>query len=309
MRRFLVRGIRREMVGLFSDETAKEVSLWFVANDYRMFGEKVYPYHSGQRGPKWIYPLSDPDLFLSFARLGSGDRLVEDEALIWIREHGLLRRRDPDYSHWTNSHRTNDGEINHQPMTLRDFRSEAVRAHNALTLLKQIRDGDYDALRARIKRDRIYMSNPGSDGSYYRRNERKETATEVLVVDDITTQVRVLADQSPSDDVVHEWAANALEYLVEQKLARLGIIFTQDTRHPRSTSTILGKVPYRPRLTPRCPDLETALWYQFASLIGDKRPLDECSECGETFIGPQRRKTCSPRCRKRRSRRLNRKSE
>jgi hypothetical protein len=158
-------------------------------------------------------------------------------------------------------------------------------------------------LLARISRERIYVPDSERDSSYYSSGYRG-TATAFLVVDGITTQVEVLADEPPSDDVVHEWAANALEYLVEQKLDKMGMIFTPDTRHPRPTSTILGEVSYRPRLTPRCPDLETALWFQFASLIGDKRPLGECSECGETFVGAQRRKTCSDRCRQRRSRRL-----
>ena len=131
-----------------------------------------------------------------------------------------------------------------------------------------------------------------------------ETARAIVRVDEIETPVDVSADEPLTDDLVHEWAADALEFLVEQKLKRMGMIFTRDTWHPRPTSTMLGEVPYRPRLTPRCPDLETALWFQFASLIGDKRPLRECSECGETFVGPERKKTCSPRCRKRRSRRL-----
>jgi hypothetical protein len=124
------------------------------------------------------------------------------------------------------------------------------------------------------------------------------------VVDGIETQVEVRKDEQPSDDIVHEWATEALQYLVERKLTRMEQIFTPDTGLPRPLSRILGEVPYRPRLIPRCPDLETALWFQFASLIGDKRPLRECSECDETFVGPERAKTCSVRCRKRRSRRL-----
>jgi hypothetical protein len=123
-------------------------------------------------------------------------------------------------------------------------------------------------------------------------------------VDGIDTPVDVSAEAPLTDKLVHEWAAEALESLVEQKLTPMGMIFTKDTQHPRPTATILGEVPYRPRLTPRCPDLETALWFQFASLIGDKRPLRECSECDETFVGPERAKTCSSRCRQRKKRRL-----
>jgi len=188
-------------------------------------------------------------------------------------------------------------------MTLWEFRDEVALANNALTLLKQIRGGNYDRLRARIKREPIYAADPDEDSGYYS-SKGRETGMTFLVVDGIETQVEVRKDEPPSDDMVHEWASEALPYLVEQKLARMEQIFTPDTGLPRPLSRILGEVPYRPRLIPRCPDLETALWFQFGSLIGDKRPLRECSECDETFVGPERAKTCSVRCRKRRSRRL-----
>jgi hypothetical protein len=292
------------MAGLLSDETAREVCVWFKASDYQIVGETIYPRHPRERWPTWVYPLTNSDLFLSFARLGGKGKPFKDQALDWVYENGLLRRKhNSDHSHWTLSHRTEDGTINHQPMTLSEFRSEVVRANNALALLKQIRGGNYDRLRARIKREPIYVADPEQDSGYYSSKGRK-TGMAFLVVDGIETQVEVRKDEPPSDEMVHEWATEALQYLVERKLTRMEQIFTEDTGLPRPLSTILGEVPYRPRLTPRCPDLETALWFQFASLIGDKRPLRECSECDETFVGPERAKTCSVRCRQRRSRRL-----
>lgn len=298
-----MKAFQREMAGLLSDETAKDVCLWFKASNYQIVGETIYPLHPKDRGLRWVYPLTNSDLFLSFARLGGKGKPFEEQVLDWVRENGLLRRKVSNYSHRTLSHRTDDGAINHQPMTIGEFRDEVALANNALTLLKQIRSGSYERLRARIKRKPIYLPDPEEDSGYYNSKGGK-TAKAFLVVDGIETQVEVLADEPLSDDVVHEWAAEALEYLVEQKLTRLGYIFTQDTAHPRPLSRILGEVPYRPCLTPRCPDLETALWFQFASLVGDKRPLRECSECNETFVGPERAKTCSGRCRQRRSRRL-----
>ena len=295
--------IQREMVGLLSAEMAKEVCLWFKARDYQMDGETIRPIPLGEHGPKWVYPLTNHDLFLSFTRLGQGGKPFEEQVLNWVRENGLLRRKEPDYSHRTISQRTEDGQVNHQPMTLSEFRAEVTLANNMLALLKQIRDGDFKSLRRRIRCEPIYLRDPGKDSGYYTSKGRK-TAAALLVVDGIETQVNVLAEESPSDDTVHEWATEALEYFVEQKLIRVGMIFTQDTWHPRPLSTMVGEVPYCPRLTPRCPDLETALWFQLASLVGDKRPLRECSECHETFVGPERAKTCSARCRQARSRRL-----
>lgn len=298
-----MRGMQREMAGLLSSETAKEVCLWFRANDYRVFGGKIHPYHSGQRGPRWVYPLTNPDLFLSFTRLGGRGKPFEQQLLSWVRENGLLRRKDYEEGHYSDG--TKDDEIDQEPMTLTEFRDEVTLANNALKLFMQLRGSDYEALRARISRQRIHAEEPGKVSGYYT-GKRMETARASVLVDGIETPVDVLADEPLTDEFVHEWAADALEFLVEQKLTRMGMIFTRDMWHPRPTSTMLGEVPYRSRLTPRCPDLETALWFQFASLIGDKRPLRECSECHETFVGPERAKTCSDRCRQARSRRLRR---
>jgi hypothetical protein len=289
------------MAGLLSGETAKEVCVWFRAHDYRLFGGTILPSHPGERGPRWIYPLTNSDLFLSFARLERGRKPFEERVLSWVRENGLLRRQDYDEGHYSDGMK--DDEINQQPITLTGFRDEVLLANNALRLFKQLRSGDYDALRARIGLQRIYADDPSKD-SGYNSGKRMETARAFVLMDGIETPVDVSADEPLTDDVVHRWAAEALESLVEQKLTRMGMIFTRHTWHPRPTSTILGEVPYRPRLTPRCPDLETALWFQFASLIGDKRPLRECSECNDTFVGAERAKTCSVRCRQRRSRRL-----
>src|SRR5215218_2164382 len=124
------------MAGLLSDETAKEVCWWFKAHDYQIDGETIYPRHPMERGLKWVYPLTNPDLFLSFTRLGQGGTPFEEQVLSWVRENGLLRRKEPDYSHRTISQRTEDGQVNHQPMTLSEFRDEVALANNMLALLK-----------------------------------------------------------------------------------------------------------------------------------------------------------------------------
>ena len=104
------------MAGLLSSETAKEVCLWYRARDYRIFGETILPYDPGERGPRWVYPLTNPDLFLSFARLGGGGKPSRGQVLSWVRENGLLRRED--YTEGHHSDGTKDDKINQEPMTL-----------------------------------------------------------------------------------------------------------------------------------------------------------------------------------------------
>src|SRR5215212_226206 len=255
---------KREMTRLLSLEESVDISFWFVASDYRIFKGEIHPYHSGEKAPKWSIPLAHPELFLNFARLGAGGDLSadqmpvsDDQILNWVRENGLLRRKNPEYDR-----RAEDGEPNQAPINLDDFRFEVRQAYRALRLLEQIRSGDYEALRERIGRERIYETN--SSGYY---GKGAETARAWITLDGKRTTLHVLADEEPSDVNVNEWATSALEYLVEQKLSRVRAAFVHNTRHESPLSTILGEVPYRPQITFRCPDLESALWFQFAALI------------------------------------------
>ena len=293
---------KREMTRLLSLEESVDISLWFKASDYRIYRGNIHPYHSGENLPKWTLPLSHPELFLDFARLGAGgdlsaDRipLSEDQILNWVREHGLLRRKNPEYER-----RAEDGEPNQAPMSLDDFRLEVRQAYRALRLLEQIRSGDFEALRERIDCERIYRRN----SSGYYGGKGTATTRALITLDGKQTPLHVFADEEPSDVTVNEWATQALKYLVEHKISRVRAAFVHNTGHESPLATILGEVPYRPRITLRCPDLESALWFQFAALIEDKKRLKYCEVCGRLFTyRSSKKKTCSNRCRKAKSRR------
>jgi hypothetical protein len=221
--------------------------------------------------------------------------LSDDQILNWVRECGLLRRKNPEYDR-----RAEDGEPNQAPISLDDFRTEVRQAYRALRLLEQIRSEDYEALSERIGRERFYR--PNSSGYYG--GKGAETGLALITVDGKQTTVDVLADEEPSDAAVNDWATQALENIVEQKMSRVRAAFVHNTSHKRPLSTIHGEVPYRPRLTLRCPDLESALWFQFAALVEDKRRLRYCTECGQLFpYRSSKKKTFSARCRKAKSRR------
>ena len=114
---------------------------------------------------------------------------------------------------------------------------------------------------------------------------------------------KVYLEGDLTDAEVIEQAASGLEHIVKQQMSRIRLGFTQHVNHPRSVSTIAGYLPYRPRLTPRCSDLLSAIWYQFAILMEGKRPLLTCEECGEPFFGRKGASTCSGRCREAKSKR------
>ena len=60
---------------------------------------------------------------------------------------------------------------------------------------------------------------------------------------------------------------------------------------------------WRPQLVDYCPDLLSALWYQFAVVVAERRPIKRCVMCNAPFV-PQRttKKTCGKACQKRKER-------
>jgi hypothetical protein len=154
---------RKKMAGLIGDDEAVSLCQWPVANRYWEYRGRIQA--DPDAGWKWTMtkPLADPNLFRTFSNLGArGGDLPEATILTWVRKHGLLRLRDP------NAHPfyTDDKIlINQAPISLDEFRREVRRAYEALTLFEAIRSEDVDALRARIRRERIDPPNkPGTGG-------------------------------------------------------------------------------------------------------------------------------------------------
>jgi hypothetical protein len=290
-----VRIANKEVRGLIGPVEAVQAGLWFRAERYRTYRGEIHP--DGWRVGTTM-PLADSDLFLSFARLGAHGAPTEVSVMSWIGKHGLLKLRDPE--RWK---RLEDGTPNQAPMKIEDFRAEVRKAYVALTLFEQIRSRDIDALRGRVGRERVYLTNPPAnwpsrDGS---------TSLAMVTIDSVPTTVETSADEELSDEYVLSLAVHVLEDIVEQKIRHYGVtlVFSENDDHPRplSPSGGWGWTSYRPELTLKCLNLGSALWYQFGALISDKRPLLNCEECGLPFVGRRDAKTCSGACRKARSRR------
>jgi hypothetical protein len=273
-----------------------EISLWFVAKrGYDIREGKIYPQGAGCKPTQ---PLEDPDLFLSFAMLGARRGLSDESILSWVDEYGLFQRKEADHPY----PRLQDGKINQAPITVRQFKSEVRKAHEALTLLRQIRDKECDKLRKRLGYRRIYYADP-PDG-YPRKDGSSRFAK--VVLDGKELPVQVLANGELSNEDTLAAAVRSLEYLVEQRMYGSGVMLAFGTNfdHPRPLSPSTPGFPaYRPRLTPRCPDLEGALWFQFAALMEDRRPWRNCEGCGQLFIATRPDKwVCKPACRSKKKR-------
>lgn len=267
--------------GLLDFNDAVDLCIWQVAEDYVEYDGCIYPFPP-TGWPKYTRdrPLADPNLFLSFSRLGArGDDLPGNAILRWVRKHGLLRLKDPEGYPTRNE--------NQSPITLDEFRREARYAHQAMTLFEAIHSKDSAALRPRVTRVRDDPSGKPGEG----RNAD-------VYLDGERIPMSTAADGELPDDLVLLAAEMGLQWFVKRRLVDVRLDFDPFGGHPRAGQA------YRPRLVFRIPDLYSAIWYQFALLLADARPVKFCEICERPIFHPRRdQKTCSDACRKEKSRR------
>jgi hypothetical protein len=266
---------QKEVEKLFNFDEAAEVSLWFVARRYRLIQGLIYP---DGLGLTITQPLSHRNLFLSFARLAAHGQPSEKRIRAWVDQHGLLRRQDYDnFQHMQD--KNGERPVNQKAMTVEDFRKETRKAYGALTLFQDIRSKNYQALRSRLRSEELHKRD--RDGEEWLEHRA------YLDNEPIPNEERRPLNEEYLDILALKVATTGLEYIVEQQISDVHLHFVKDVWHPRPYSYLID-VPYRPRLSPRCPDLHSALWYQFAALISDKHPWENCIICGMPF--PQTRK-------------------
>ncbi|MDP9350272.1 MAG: hypothetical protein M3P51_01835 [Chloroflexota bacterium] len=273
-----------EVRGLFTSTEAIALCRWPVAKEYVEYGDEIRPDPDAGE-PRWTAPLSDPNLFLSLAKLGGrGDDLPEAAILRWVRRRGLFDRLDEGSRHPY----TETGELNQRPMTFGAFRGEARRAYRILTLLEDVRSRRFDELRTRIGRE------PGG-GEW----ARLSLDGEPVAGTEGPTPGPSLAVSELPDKQLLSVAEIALTSAVSERLRGVEPTFFPDFSQPRPPYA-----DYSPRLAFCAPDLRTAVWYQLAALIDRKRPLRNCEVCGTPFpLTKKNRLTCSDACRKAKSRR------
>ena len=194
----------------------------------------------------------------------------------WVRKHGLLRLKD------ANKHRPRNE--NQEPITFDEFRREARYAREAMTLFEAIHSKGYDALRARISLQDYDPLRPG------------EGSADVYLDGQPIPMSR--STRELTDDTVLSAAKLGLQCFVRERVGELPLDFDIFTVHSQQTEG------YRPRLVFKIPDLYRAIWYQFACLMADTRPVKYCEFC-EAPVFSLRRKTCNDACRKAKSRQKN----
>lgn len=269
---------------------------WFVNTRPRIYRGWIAPTADPDSGcMEWSRqydPLLESNLFLSFAGLAANGEPSESSALGWIEKYGLLRSNG---------------------ISTREFQTASQEAYHALKLLEQLRSGDVAVLRSRIdfKDQRVLLDGKDIGIPQLREFNPQKSRWETVLsgdrrvrvlrhVDGIETYIYPEAD----DEAILLYSVRGLENIVTEKLENVRRMFgTGDDEHPRPLAE------WRPQLVDHCPDLLTALWYQFAVMVAERRPMKRCVICGKPFE-PRRstKKTCGDACRQAKSRQNRRKS-
>jgi hypothetical protein len=264
---------KREMKELFSLDEALDAGSWPVAQHYEVHRGTICP--SDELEATATRPLTEPEVFLSFARLSANGAPSETEILNWVHAYGLLHRRMLD----STSPYLPDGRVNQEPMSVVRFREESSRAYRLLRVYELYRASDVEELRRRLTLVRHIPHGqrpPADDSGYW------EVYIEHPRDDGLSAGRFVSAHEQISDEAILDDALRAVKHGVEPYLRGMWLVWG-----------IHG------RLAIRCPDLLSAMYFQFASRVNNKRRTDLCKGCGELFEKTRGdRDFCSDRCRK-----------
>jgi hypothetical protein len=246
------------------------------------------------------FPLSDPNLFLSFARLGSQGAPSEMSILRWVSARGLLkgrnRLRESDFASAVafGSHLEEHERIEQHPVSVDDFRKEVRSAYEMLRLYADVRGRDYEAIAEWFLTETPQTPRAPAQSTMVERyldrwrNSPEYGGVKWMMDRGMTTRRR-----------------EGVWLIGTAKSALLGSV-AYSVRDVRLTLTDLpapgdqGRNPLFARRTMRCPDLLSALYLQFYLLVTDNKPMRHCENpaCGMSFPAkPKHKRFCNASCR------------
>ena len=242
---------------------------WSVADEYRIVGGWIFPVQEGNDGERVRFrlarrPLTDPDLFRSFAHLGARGNPSKPSVQAWVEKYGVL----------LDEGEKGDG---HASMTLETFQAEVRRANWLLNLYADIRERDLAAITSRV-------SNPKSPFDVRLREAFEEPEEEGGI-----------GIRTGSEEHQVLWLGYlVLTEMVEQSLERVRL--RTAVRSPEEFD------PKAPRFDAgwRCPDLLSAVYLQFYLLVTAHTPMRRCENpaCGMPFPYTRKNKRfCNASCR------------
>jgi hypothetical protein len=242
-------------------------------------------------------PFADPDLALSFARLGAGGVPSPQHIEKWVSKYGLLFRRDKSLP---GDRILEDGRVNQKPMEVSEFTREVFRFRDLLGLYAEIRRGDVTAVTKRGREphsavDRelaAYVLPPSEDVPASVRAAKALEARSSLSLSSVMT----LADQFLADQLTESLAGVRLRTVPGFQIPH-GI--SQEDQVSLMVS-LMRAPPSRYRLgfSWHCPDLISAIYLQLFLLANKNTPMRFCEACQTPLPAkPRHKRFCNSTCR------------
>ncbi len=269
---------RVQFVELFDETSAEETTTltWPVAAKYVVLGGKVRALDDDDWGYNW--PIGDPDLFLSFARLGVRGDPTEISVLRWVSRYGLLTLKEKG---------SYCGPPNQAPITLEDFRAEVRRARELLNLYTELESKDADAVRTRLSRGL-----PFDDYWMPKRLGLFEFQRQILRNPGLDNdQVDLLAGFSVLAHFLKRLLRGVRMHLATNIPEK--VIVTED-------GIEIPESAYALRQSWECPDLLSAIYLQFYLMVTKSQRMRYCDNPACALPFPRTRKDkrfCNDTCR------------
>jgi hypothetical protein len=243
-------------------------------------------------------PFADPDLALSFARLGARGEPSARGIEKWISRYGLLSRQDEGLP---GDRILEDGRVNQKPMEVYEFTREVFRFRDLLRLYAEIRGGDVTAVTQRIHEPHSTVDQEladyvrpalSEDSPFWERQDRFLVALNSLSLN----CVMALADRFLADQL-----SASLDGVRLRTVPGFQIPHGASREDQRSLMMSLMKSPssrYRLGFSWHCPDLISAIYLQLFLLATKNTPMRFCKACQTPLPAkPKHKRFCNPTCR------------
>jgi hypothetical protein len=302
----------------FSEAWVGDIMVWPQAARYKVAAGYIdlEPGHNLGGFPPPA-PFVDPDLALSFARLGARGEPSPQQIEKWVSRYGLLFRKDTGLP---GDRVLADGRVNQKPMEVRKFTREVFRFRDLLSLYVDIRDMNATALNERcfepqsaVDRELAAYVLPGvvedgvsEDYPFWERHDRfLKVLPSAMVIDRVIALAdHFLADQLSAslDDVrLRMLPGFQTSYSADEEDQRAQMKLWMDWRLADFKSRYRRTAPsarYRLAFSWHSPDLISAIYLQLFLLATKNTPMRFCEACQTPIPAkPKHKRFCNSTCR------------
>jgi hypothetical protein len=286
---------KTEFSGLLSPHefNSDRVRMWAKSERYKVAGGWINP--EGNR-TGFTFPLSDPGLFLSFARLGAHGEPSERSIQRWVSEHGLLRGKDNLSDSWPGEwpkvgftqeewDQFIESRITEDAMSVEEFRTEVRFANQLLNLYADIRAQNLPALRGRFTAPPVYPR--------FARKTVIDRYLENAWNSPLGGKDKVALAQKGIQSLP-EYYGEAVDLLISSVSYAV-----QNVRLSLTEGNLIERPPTLSRIL-TCPDLLSAMYLQFYLLVTNHKPMRRCENpaCRLPFLLTRKDKYyCNASCR------------